>query len=188
MSPMPDPASEGQPRDIALFNSPLPSQKDTTMSTPTTGAVSDTEYVMVREFKAPRDLLYKAYTDPEMVAQWWGQRASTTIVDQMDVEVGGKWRYIQRGDDGTEYAFSGEYLEIVPNEKLVSTFEFEPMPGHVVQDTAEFSDIDGGTRLTVTSKFATAEDLQGMLSSGMEGGANESWDQLQELVEGLSVA
>jgi uncharacterized protein YndB with AHSA1/START domain len=74
------------------------------------------------------------------------------------------------------------------NEKLVSTFEFEPMPGHIVQDAAVFTDIDGGSRLTVTSTFATPEDLQGMLSSGMEGGANESWDQLQELVEGLSAA
>ncbi len=158
------------------------------MSTQTTGQISDTEFVMVRDFKAPRDLLFKAYTDPEMVAKWWGQRATTTIVDQMDVRVGGTWRYIQRGDDGSEYAFRGEYLEIVPNEKLVSTFEFEPMPGHVVQDAAVFSDIDGGSRLTVTSTFANPEDLQGMLSSGMEGGANESWDQLQELVEGLSAA
>jgi uncharacterized protein YndB with AHSA1/START domain len=158
------------------------------MTTITTGAISETEYVMSREFKAPRELVYRAHTDPELIPNWWGQRATTTVVDQFDLRVGGGWRYIQKQDDGVEYAFRGEFLEIVPDEKLVMTFEFEPMPGHVVTDTHVFEDVDGGTRLTTTSAFATPEDLQGMLQSGMEGGANESWDQLAELVEQLATA
>ncbi len=155
------------------------------MSTIPTGQTSDTEFVMVREFKAPRDLVFKAYTTPEMVAQWWGQRASTTIVEQMDCRTGGTWRYIQRGPDGTEYAFRGEYLEVTPIDRLVYTFEFEPMPGHIITDAIEFEDFDGGTRLIATSTFANPEDMQGMISTGMEAGANESWDRLDELVESL---
>ncbi len=158
------------------------------MTTIPTGQISDTEYVMVREFKAPRDLVFKAYTDPEMVPQWWGQRASTTIVDQMDCRTGGTWRYVQQGPDGSEYAFHGEYLEVTPIDRIVNTFEFEGMPGHVVTDAVDFVEIEGGTRIIATSVFANPEDLQGMLSTGMESGANESWDQLAELVEGLASA
>jgi uncharacterized protein YndB with AHSA1/START domain len=158
------------------------------MTTIATGAISETEYVMSRVFNAPRDLVYRANTDPDLIPRWWGQRATTTVVDRFDLQVGGGWRYIQKQDDGVEYAFRGEFLEIVPNEKLVMTFEFEPMPGHIVTDTHIFEDVDGGTRLTTTSTFATPEDLQGMLQSGMEEGSNESWDQLAELVEQLATA
>ena len=158
------------------------------MTTIPTGQISDTEYVMVREFKAPRDLVFKAYTTPEMVSQWWGQRASTTIVDTMDCRTGGSWRYIQRDADGNEYAFRGDYLEVTPIDRIVNTFEFEPMPGHIVTDSVDFVDIEGGTRIIATSTFANPEDLQGMVNTGMESGANESWDQLAELVESLANA
>lgn len=144
--------------------------------------ISDLEIAMSRVFDAPRDLVFKAYTDPEMVAQWWGLRASTTIIERMDVRPDGQWRFIQREADSTEYAFNGEYREVSPPERLVNTFEFEPMPGHVIVDTATFEDLDGRTKLTVTSLFQSVEDRDGMLASGMEGGANESWDQLAELL------
>jgi uncharacterized protein YndB with AHSA1/START domain len=146
---------------------------------------SPREIVMTRVFDAPRELVFKAYTDPEQVPHWWGQRGSTTIVDQMDVRPGGAWRYIQREANGEEYAFRGEFREIVPPERLVSTFEFEGMPGHVVVDTATFEEHDGKTTVTVTSLFDTVEDRDGMLESGMETGANESWDRLAELLERL---
>ena len=144
--------------------------------------ISDLEIAMTRVFDASRELVFKAYTDPEMVAQWWGQRASTTIVDKLDLRPGGTWRFIQREEGGIEYAFNGEYREVSPPERLVSTFEFEMMPGHVIVDTATFEELDGRTKVTVTSLFANIEDRDGMLSSGMEGGANESWDQLAELL------
>jgi uncharacterized protein YndB with AHSA1/START domain len=152
-------------------------------SATTSTRLSDNEFVMSRVFDAPRELVFKAYTDPEQVPHWWGPRNVTTIVDKMDVKPGGEWRYIHRDADGTEYGFRGEYREVVPPERLVSTFEFEPMPGHVMVDTAVFEDLDGKTRLTVTSLFLGGkEDLDGMIATGMEAGAIESWDRLAELL------
>lgn len=141
---------------------------------------SDREYAMTRVFDAPRELVFKAHTDPTIIPHWWGQRGSTTTVDQMDATPGGTWRYVQREADGTEYAFRGEYHEIEAPERLVNTFEFEPMPGKIVVDTTTFQDQDGKTVVTNTSRFDTAEDRDGMLASGMEAGANESWDLLAE--------
>jgi uncharacterized protein YndB with AHSA1/START domain len=146
---------------------------------------SDLEFVMTREFDAPRELVFKAFTDPELIPQWWGQRNTTTIVEQMDVRPGGKWRYISRGQNGEEYAFRGEYLEVVPPERIVQTFEFEPMPGHIVTDAASFEERDGRTTLTAVSTFATKEDRDGMIETGMEAGAAESYDRLEELLATL---
>lgn len=144
---------------------------------------SDREIVMTRVFDAPRPLVFEAYTNPTHIPKWWGRRHTTTTVDKMDVRPGGPWRFIEREADGREYAFSGEYREIVPPERLVSTFEFEGLPGHIVVDTAIFEERPGGkTRLTVTSLFASVEDRDGMLASGMEGGAIETWDRLAELL------
>lgn len=151
-------------------------QNTTTFTKP-----SDTEFAMSRMFNAPRERVYQAYTDPAAISQWWGQRDSETVVDKSDVRPGGEWRYIQKHpDQGAEYAFKGEYREVVPNERIVNTFEFEPMPGHVVVDTVVFEDVDGQTKVTVTSSFDTKEERDGMLQTGMEEGANESWDQLAE--------
>ena len=151
---------------------------ETTFSTP-----SDREIAMTRVFDAPPELVFAAYTDPALIAQWWGPRKYTMTVDQMDVRPGGAWRYIHRGPEGEEYAFRGEYREIASPRRLVSTFEFEGMPGHIAVDTAVFEPVDGNrTRLTVTSRFASVEDRDGMFSSGMESGATESWDRLAELL------
>jgi uncharacterized protein YndB with AHSA1/START domain len=152
----------------------------TEQTTTTVTKPSDTQFAMSRVFDAPRELVYQAYTEPAAISKWWGLRSTTTTVDTMDVRPGGTWRYIQRGEGGEEYAFKGEYREVVPNERLVNTFEFEPMPGHVVVDSAVFEDVDGKTRLTVTSTFDTQEERDGMLQTGMEDGANESWDRLAE--------
>ena len=137
---------------------------------------------MSRVFDAPRERVFRAYTDPKLIPRWWGPRRHTTKVDAMDVRKGGKWRYVSRDEDGTEYAFRGEYREIVPPERLVSTFEFEGMPGKVIVDTATFEVFGRKTKVTVTSQFASLEDLEGMLASGMEDGALESWDRLAELL------
>jgi uncharacterized protein YndB with AHSA1/START domain len=146
---------------------------------------SDLEIVLTREFDAPRELVFKAFTDPELIPKWWGLRNSTTIVDTMDVRPGGAWRYISRGQNGEEYAFRGEYLEVVPPERIVQTFEFEPMPGHIVTDSATFEERDGKTILTSTSTFDTKEERDGMIETGMEGGAAESYDRLEELLATL---
>jgi uncharacterized protein YndB with AHSA1/START domain len=147
---------------------------------------SDREIVMTRTFDAPRELVFKAFTDPELIAKWWGLRGTSTIVETMDVRPGGAWRYISLGPNGEEYAFRGEYREVVAPEKIVQTFEFEPMPGHIVVDTAIFEERDGKTYFTNTSVFDTKEERDGMLNSGMEGGAAESYDRLDELLATLS--
>jgi uncharacterized protein YndB with AHSA1/START domain len=146
---------------------------------------SDLEIVMTREFDAPRELVFQAFTDPELIPQWWGQRNTTTIVDKMDVRPGGGWRFISQGQNGEEYAFRGEFLEIVPPERVVQTFEFEPIPGHIVTDAANFEERNGKTLVTVVSTFASKEDRDGMIESGMEAGAAESYDRLEELLATL---
>jgi uncharacterized protein YndB with AHSA1/START domain len=159
------------------------SQKSSSASTLT--LPSDREIVMERVFAAPRELVFKAYTDPNLISRWWGPRRYTTTVDKMDVRVGGAWRFVQRDAGGNVYAFNGEYREIAPPERLSYTFEFEGMPGHVLLETVTFEEREGQTKVTVTSLFASVEDRDGMLHSGMEQGANESQDRLAELLETL---
>lgn len=147
---------------------------------------SDREIVMERVFNAPRALLFKAYTDPNLIPRWWGPRKYTTTVDRMDVRVGGAWRFVQRDAAGNEYAFNGEYREIAPPGRLSYTFEFEGMPGHVLLETVTFEEHDGQTKVTVTSLFQSVEDRDGMLQSGMEQGAKESQDRLAELLGSIA--
>lgn len=140
---------------------------------------------MSRVFDAPRELVFQDHIDPVHIPRWWGQRQSTTIVDTLDPKPGGAWRYIQRDPDGNEYAFRGEFREVVPPERLVYTFEFEGMPGHIVVDTITFTGHEGKTTISSTSLFESVEDRAGMLESGMESGTNESWDRLAEQLESL---
>jgi uncharacterized protein YndB with AHSA1/START domain len=153
----------------------------TTFTTP-----SDREIRMTRVFNAPRELVFQAHTDPQHVPNWWGQRHTTTIVDVMDVRPGGAWRFVQRDPEGNEYGFRGEYREVVPPERLVYTFEYEGMPGHILVETVTFEEHDGKTTVSSTSVFTSVEDRDGMLESGMESGAIESWDRLEELLGQLS--
>ncbi|MCC2627705.1 MAG: activator of ATPase 1 family protein [Thermomicrobiales bacterium] len=147
----------------------------TTFTTP-----SDREIRMTRVFNAPRELVFQAHIDPQHVPHWWGQRRSTTIVDVMDVRPGGAWRFVQRDPEGNEYGFRGEYREVVPPERLVYTFEYEGMPGHILVETVTFEEHDGKTMVSSTALFDSVEDRDGMLESGMESGAIESWDRLEE--------
>jgi len=138
---------------------------------------------MSRIFDAPRELVWKVCTDPELVPQWWGPRNVTTIVDRMEVKVGGVWRYIHKDAEGNEYAFNGIYKEVEPPERLTYTFEFEPMAGHVALETILFEVLpDGQTKITARTTYDTIEDLEGTLQAGMEGGAVETWDRLEELL------
>lgn len=140
------------------------------------------EITMTRVFDAPRELLYKVFTDPKHKAIWWRCNTVTNILVQMDVRPGGAWRIIQKGEDGKEFAFHGEYLEVTPPEKIVNTSEFEDMPGHVITETATFEEQAGKTKLTLASSFQTLEDLEGMVKAGMESGSTESMDHIEELL------
>ena len=153
----------------------------TTFATP-----SDREITMTRVFDAPRELVYQAHTDAKHITQWWGPRRLTTTVDVLDVRPGGTWRFVQRDHEGHEYAFRGEFREVVPPERLVFTFEFEGLPGHILQQTITFDERDGKTIVSSTALFDSVEDRNGMLESGMESGATESWDRLAELLDRLS--
>jgi uncharacterized protein YndB with AHSA1/START domain len=145
------------------------------------------QLVMSRVFDAPRDRLWRVYTDPNLVPQWWGPRYLKTTVERMEVRKGGRWRYVQRDPDGNEFAFRGEYREVQRPERLVSTFEFEGAPGNIMVDTATLEDLGGRTKLTVTSVFEGSDEaLEEMIKSGMESGARETWDRLAELLAGTT--
>jgi uncharacterized protein YndB with AHSA1/START domain len=146
---------------------------------------SDKEILVTREFDAPREVVFKAMTDPKLIPQWWGPRSDKTTVDKMDVRPGGAWRFVSTGPNGT-YAFRGEYREIVPSEKIVQTFEFEPMAGHISVETATLTDLPGGrTLFTSRSVFSSKEDRDGMIQSGMESGLRETYDRFDEVLASL---
>jgi uncharacterized protein YndB with AHSA1/START domain len=148
---------------------------------------SDKEILITREFDAPRDVVYKAMIDPKLIPQWWGPRNSTTRVDKMDVRKGGAWRFVNRSADGSETAFRGEYRELVPGERIVQTFEWEPMAGHISVDTATLSDLQGErTLLTTRSVFTSKEDRDGMVQSGMEKGLKETYARFDEVLATLT--
>jgi uncharacterized protein YndB with AHSA1/START domain len=140
------------------------------------------EIIITRVFDAPPALVFKTYTDPGLIPQWWGPRYLITTVDKMEVRQGGIWRFVQRDGDGNVFAFHGVYHTIAASERLVHTFEFEGMPGHVILETVTFEELDGKTRLVDQSVFQSVEDRDGMLQEGMEGGAAESMDRLAELL------
>jgi len=155
--------------------------KTATITTPT-----DREIHVERVFDAPRDRVFSVYTDPELVPEWYGPHGTTAIVDEMDVRAGGNWRFVIRNEDGSEIGFRGTYREVTPPERIVQTFEWEGMPGHVSVETAEFEDLgDGRTKVTTTSIFHTTEERDGMLQSGMEGGMNETYERLDALLAKL---
>jgi uncharacterized protein YndB with AHSA1/START domain len=152
-----------------------------TVTTPT-----DREIHTERVFEALRDRVFAAFTDPELIPEWWGPRDTTTVVDEMDVRPGGSWRFVLRNSDGTETAFRGTYREVTPPERIVQTFEWEGMPGHVSVETATFEDLGDRTKVTSTSLFHTPEERDGMLASGMESGMNETYARLDELLARLA--
>lgn len=143
------------------------------------------DIVMTRVFDAPRDVVFKAMTDPDLIPNWWGPRRYTTEVDRMEVRPGGLWRFLNRDEDGNEYAFKGVYHDIVSPERIVQTFEFEGMPGHVQLETATLEEVDGKTRYMAVSVFQSLEDRDAMVQSGVEEGVRETIERLAEVVQDL---
>ena len=142
------------------------------------------DIVIKRTFDAPRDVVYRAMTDPALVPSWWGPGYLATTVDVMEVRHGGRWRYVQRDPDGNEYAFRGVYHEVSP-ERIVQTFEWEGLPGHVSLDSLTLEEKDGTTTYLGVSVFQSIDDRDGMVASGMEGGLREGMLRLEELIAGL---
>jgi uncharacterized protein YndB with AHSA1/START domain len=144
------------------------------------------EMLITREFDAPRELVFKAFTNPELVPQWWGPSYLSTNIEKMDVRPGGQWRFVQRDAEGNEYSFHGVYHEVLAPERIIDTFEFEGLPetGHVALETMKLEALPGGrTRLTTQSVFQSLADRDGALQSGMESGIKETYDRLEELLK-----
>jgi uncharacterized protein YndB with AHSA1/START domain len=145
----------------------------------------DEQILITREFDAPKHLVYKAWTTPELVKRWWsGNRGETKIVE-IDLRVGGAWRYVMVTDGGFEVAFHGEYREIVPNERIVSTEVYEGMPEAESLNTATFTESDGRTTLTVLVQHASKEARDAHIESGMETGMQEAMDILEQIAISL---
>ena len=146
------------------------------------------EMIITREFDAPRELVFKAFTDPKLVPQWWGPRYLSTQVENLDLRPGGQWRFINRDAEGNAYAFRGVYHEVLAPERVIDTFEFEGLPeaGHVTLETLRLEELPGGkTRLITQSVFQTVADRDGMLQGGMQEGVNDTYDRLAELLKKL---
>ena len=142
------------------------------------------DIVMERRFAAPRERVFAAYTDAAAIPRWWGPRFLTTVVDRLEARQGGIWRFVQRDQAGNEYAFRGVFHESLAPQRIVRTFEFEGMPGHVLLETVVFEEESGQTKVTASSVFQTQEARDGMLQTGAEHGAAETWDRLDELLAG----
>jgi uncharacterized protein YndB with AHSA1/START domain len=152
-------------------------QQTAKVSTP-----SEREIHVERIFDAPRDLVFATMTDPELVPEWWGPHGTTTVVEQMEPRTGGLWRFSTEDCDGNRTAFRGVYREVSPPDRLVQTFEWEGLPGHVAVETSTFEDLGGQTRLVNVTIFHTAEERDGMLQSGMERGMNETFERFDALL------
>lgn len=144
------------------------------------------EIVITREFDAPRELVFKAFTDPQLYVQWLGPRDLATTLERFEPRDGGSWRFIQRDKQGNTFAFHGVNHEVTAPERIISTFEFDGLPekGHVILETSRLEALPGGrTRLTTQSVFQTVADRDGMVQSGMERGVLDSHERLDELLE-----
>ena len=152
-----------------------------TLTTPT-----DRTIRVEREFDAPRDRVWRAFTDPDLIAQWWG-RGNKLVIERMEVERGGHWRVVEHTPDGEAHGFEGRFREVTPKDRISRTFEWDGMPGYTILETAEFFDAGAGrTRLVSTALFFSPEERDRMLHSGMEGGMAQSYAALDRVLTEIS--
>jgi uncharacterized protein YndB with AHSA1/START domain len=152
---------------------------------------TDEQILVTREFEAPKHLVYEAWTTPELVKRWWNAKRGEVTVAEIDLRVGGKWRYVMVTDDGVEVGFHGEFLEIVPNERIVSSEVYEGLPEGVSEEeaatvnTATFAEQEGRTTLTILIKATSRESRDAIIESGMEAGLQDALDLLEEVAVSL---
>jgi uncharacterized protein YndB with AHSA1/START domain len=144
------------------------------------------QIVITREFEAPRELVFRAHTDPELIAQWLGPRRLQTRFDRFEPRDGGTWRFVQWGEDGYEHGFHGVFHGTPTPDAMVRTFEYEGMPGHVLMETLTLTERDGRTLLRANTVFQSVADRDAMVASGMAEGAHDSMDRLEELLARLA--
>jgi uncharacterized protein YndB with AHSA1/START domain len=140
------------------------------------------QIIITREFDAPRDLVFRAHIDPDLLVQWLGHRDLVTAVDRYEARDGGTWRYRQTDADGNTYGFHGVFHGTPSPDAIVQTFEFEGAPGHVCLETTAFAERGGKTLMRSVSSFQSVEDRDAMIASGMEHGVHDSGERLAELL------
>lgn len=142
------------------------------------------DIVITRVFDAPRDVVFTAMTDPNLIPAWWGPRSLTTEVDRMEVRPGGRWRFVHRDPDGNESGFHGVYHDVQTPESIVQTTEFEGAPGQVALETLTLEEVPGGTRYVSRTLYPSVEVRDMVVQTGMESGARESIERLAEVIKG----
>ena len=163
----------------------------TSSGTATVTLPTDEQILITREFDAPKHLVYKAFTTPELVKRWWHAKRGEMTIAEIDLQVGGKWRYVMVADGGIEVGFHGEYREIVPDERIVSTEVFEGLPEGVSEEegatvnTATFVEADGRTTVTILVQAANKVSRDAIIESGMEGGMQDAMDLLEQVAVSL---
>ncbi|HYD53798.1 MAG TPA: SRPBCC family protein [Gemmatimonadaceae bacterium] len=150
----------------------------------TSSTPSEREYRTERVFDAPRDRVWRAYTEPALIAQWWG-RGNKLAIEAYELRRGGHWRFVEHHENGVD-GFEGRFREITPEERLSMTFEWDGMPGHPIVETVELHDLgDGRTRVVTTSLFFLREERDGMMQAGMEGGMIQSYAALDRVLAAM---
>jgi uncharacterized protein YndB with AHSA1/START domain len=160
----------------------------TSSGTATVTLPTDEQILITREFDAPKHLVYRAWTTPELVKRWWSANRGEMTTCEIDLRVGGGWRYVMLTDDGLEVAFHGEYREIVPNERLVSTEVYEGIPDaeeHAALDTLTLTEVDARTTLAILVEHPTKEGRDAHINSGMEAGMQDAMDLLEQVATSL---
>jgi uncharacterized protein YndB with AHSA1/START domain len=153
---------------------------------------TDEQILITREFAAPKHLVYKAWTTPELVKRWWNAKRGEVTLAEIDLRVGGKWRSVMIADNGFEVGFHGEYLEVVPNEMIISTEVYEGLPEGVSEEdgatvnTATFAETDGRTTLTLLIQATSKVSRDAIIDSGMEAGLQDALDLLEQVAISLA--
>ena len=145
------------------------------------------EVFITREFDAPRELVFKAHTDPNLYVQWLGPRGYEMILETFEPHSGGRYRYIHKDKDGNEFGFHGVF-HVISEDLMIQTFEFEGLPesGHVTLDTMRIEELPNNrTKVTIHSVFQSVSDRDGMIQSGMERGVNEGYERLDEVLTNI---
>jgi len=145
----------------------------------------DRQILITREFDAPKHLVWEAFTTPELVKRWWHARRGEVTIAEIDLRVGGRWRYVMIADGGMEVGFHGEYREIVPHERIVSTEVFEGAPDGEAVNTMTLTETDGRTRIEILVQHASKEHRDMHVNSGMEGGLQDAMDLLEQVAVSL---
>jgi uncharacterized protein YndB with AHSA1/START domain len=157
----------------------------TSSGTATVTLPTDEQILITREFDAPKHLVYRAWTTPELVKRWWSGGHGEVTIAEIDLRVGGTWRYVMIANEGFEVGFHGEYREIVPDERIVSTEVFEGMPEGEALDTLTLAEADGRTTLTILVQHSSKEHRDAHINSGMEAGMQKSMDLLEQVAVSL---